>query len=299
MIIYFFLILGYFFRRQSCINNLVISILNNLIIYFFLPLITLLHIPRIHFSLDFIWLSISPFIVYIGSILYFSGLRKVADINPNMVSVLIMTCGISSISFVGFPLFEMMYGAEGLSMGIVQSVLGTLVVFNTLGLLTAIYRSDVDSAINVWHMLKKVITFPTFVAFVLALLLNLNEWQLPTMAQDVMSLLVLPYTPLAFFTIGTQIHFTFDFAKLKPILYGLSYKLFLAPLIIYLIVWVGMGNHSLISKICILGSAIGSMNAVSILAAKMKLEPDVALLMPAISIPISIPIVIFINHLLS
>lgn len=216
-----------------------------------------------------------------------------------MTSVLIMTCGISSVSFVGFPLFKMLYGDEGLALGIVLSVLGTLLVFNTLGLMTAVYGSKTETKLTLWMVVKKLLLFPTFLAFLFAISLNLSQYQLPLVLQNIISFLVLPYTAFAFITIGAQIVLKFDFKNLRPILLGLFFKLFVAPLIIFLILWVGMGKHDLIAKICILGSAIGSMNAISILAAKLNIEPEVAMMMATISIPLSIPTVIFIHYLLN
>jgi predicted permease len=63
--------------------------------------------------------------------------------------------------------------------------------------------------------------------------------------------------------------------------------------------WHLLGIQDLTTKICILGAAIGSMNAVSILAAQLNLAPRLSVLMPAIGIPISVPILFLIDYLIS
>ena len=85
----------------------------------------------------------------------------------------------------------------------------------------------------------------------------------------------------------------------EKLLLGQSYKLILAPLIIYIFMWHLLGIQDLTAKICILGAAIGSMNAVSILAAQLNLAPRLSVLMPAIGIPISVPILFLIDYLIS
>jgi len=76
------------------------------------------------------------------------------------------------------------------------------------------------------------------------------------------------------------------------------FKLILAPLIIYLLVRWCFDVQGVIGKVCVLGAAIGSMNAMSILTVEKKLDPKLAILMPAIGIPISIPILFIIDQLM-
>ncbi len=67
--------------------------------------------------------------------------------------------------------------------------------------------------------------------------------------------------------------------------------------LVYLLLWHIVAVDDLIAKVCLLGAAIGSMNAVSIVAAQMGLNPRLASLMPAISIPLSIPLLFLIDYL--
>lgn len=72
----------------------------------------------------------------------------------------------------------------------------------------------------------------------------------------------------------------------------------LAPLTIYLIVWVLFGRTDLLAKVCVLGAGIGSMNAISILTAEKGVQPKLSILMPAIGIPLSVFSLFIIDNLL-
>ncbi|MAW93713.1 MAG: hypothetical protein CMF33_00635 [Leeuwenhoekiella sp.] len=79
---------------------------------------------------------------------------------------------------------------------------------------------------------------------------------------------------------------------------GQSYKLIIAPLLIFLL-FLFMGEHnSLVAKVCVLGAGLGSMNTIAIVAAELGLKPDLSFLMPGLGIPISILTVILIYFII-
>ena len=69
-------------------------------------------------------------------------------------------------------------------------------------------------------------------------------------------------------------------------------------MLMYVFMWQVLGIQDLIAQVCIMGAAIGSMNAVSIVAAQMGLNPKLSSFMPALSIPVSIPLLFLIDQFL-
>ncbi|MEM6696958.1 MAG: AEC family transporter [Bacteroidota bacterium] len=287
---------GFLLRRTKWFNADSPMVLNNLIIYFFIPVLTLYHIPKIEFQLSLIWLSVTPFIIYASSFFFMRFISKISPIDSNTEGALIMCSGIGSISFVGFPVFEMLYGSEGLSYGIVLSLAGTFLVFNTLGIITGISYASKQKDFE--QFLKHIFTFPPLIAFLVDLAVNLLEITYPQSLQLILAQLTAPFSVLALIAIGMQINFSIDRQFLKNLLIGQLYKLIIAPFLIYVLLWHIVGLQDTVAKVCLLGAAIGSMNAVSILAAQMGLNPKLASLMPAIGIPLSIPILFVIDLLL-
>jgi len=297
ILLFICLLIGALLRRTSLFNDESPKVINNLLIYFFIPVMTLYYVPKIDFEYRQIWLSLTPFIVYFSSFGFFRFLGPIQMLDKKTEGALIMCSGIGSISFVGFPVFELLYGEEGLSYGIVLSLTGTFVVFNTVGIYTGVRYSE-DSAVSIWDSLKKMVTFPPFLAFLMASILNLLGVEYSDLIDGILKNLCAPFSVLALLTIGMQMDFSMDSELFRPLLMGQVFKLLLAPLIIYLLMWQVFGVTDLVARICILGAAIGSMNAISIVAAQMGINPKLAVAMPAIGIPISIPLLFLIDNLL-
>ncbi len=271
--------------------------LNRLIIYFFIPVVALYHIPKISLQLHLIWLTITPFLIFLGSLLFFQLLSRLTPIDSSTRGALMLTAGISSTSFVGFPIFELLYGPEGLAYGIILSLSGTILVFNTAGISTLFYLTSGQN--NIRQITKSILRFPPFICFVLALLLNLFSISYAPWLDHLLGKLAAPFAVIALLSIGMQVDLKDSRAQWRHLLWGQSYKLLLAPVLTYLLVWHLLDMQNLVGKICILGAAIGPMNAMSILTAEKGLNPPLAILMPTVGIPISIPILFLIDWLLS
>jgi len=287
---------GMLLRRVSLFDEQTPIVLNNLIVYFFIPIITLKHIPKINFEWNLIWLSITPFVIYFSSFLFMKLMSSISSIDKQTEGALIMTSGIGSTSFVGFPVFEILYGAEGLAYGIVLSLAGTFVVFNTIGISTGLYYTK--QAGNFKKLLRKILTFPPLVAFIIGVIINFFKIEIPINFYTLLEKLSAPFSVLALLAIGMQINFSVDKTFFKNLIIGQCFKLLVAPILIYFLMWYLLDLQTVVAKVCILGAAIGSMNAISIIAAQMGLNPKLSALMPAVGIPISIPIMFLIDYYL-
>jgi len=291
------LVSGVLLKETGILKKENSSVLNKLVIYYFIPLISLLYIPSIEFTLDLLWLSLTPFMVFIFGMIFFGLYDKLTNLELKSKQALILTCGISSTSFVGFPIFEMLYGAEGLAYGVFLSLGGTILVFNTLGIgLLFTYTSQ---EVSVRELVFRILTFFPFKIFLLSVALNFFGIQLGSSIENIIELLIAPFATVALLSVGLQLEFRAIKKFTKEIALGQFYKLVLAPLLILVILKLVIGLDGLIANICILGAGIGSMNAMSIMAAENKIQPDLAVLMPVIGIPISFFTLLFMDNLLS
>lgn len=291
------LLAGFILRKTRFFDEKSPIVLNNLLVYFFIPVLTLYHVPTIAFNIDQIWLSITPFIVYLCSFLFIKANATIFSFDRPTEGALIMCSGIGSISFVGFPIFELLYGSEGLSYGIILSLAGTFLVFNTVGISTGFYYAD-SKGQSLLFFVQKMLRFPPFIAFFLASIMNFLQLQYPPLINETLKALTAPFAVLALLAIGMQMEFSLEKSWIRYLLLGQFYKLILAPLMVYLLVWHVLGLRDVVGRVCILGAGIGSMNAISIVAAQLGLNPKLATLMPAIGIPVSIPLLFLIDKLL-
>lgn len=277
--------------------------LNAVIINICLPALTLLYTSEINFKSNQLLPILTPYILFISSFIFFRIIAKTLNFDRSTTGALTITAGISSISFVGFPIFELLYGKAGVQMGILMSQAGSFVVCGTLGIMTASFYSSSEPSVK--SILKSIFTFPPFLAFCIAVCLNIIDFHFPNSISEVLQKLGSPFTVLALLSVGLQINFSkANFAQ-KPLLIGLFFKLFVAPLIIFVLYLILLQENILlkenawIGEMCVVGSALGSMNTASIIAINHKLNPPLASLMIGISIPLSLITVIFWHYLLN
>lgn len=270
--------------------------LNKILINFFVPVLTLLYLPELQFKKEHLWLIISPWLIYLGSLIFFEVFNLFKAIPKKIRAVLIMTSGIGSISFAGFPIFQAFYGAEGLAYGIVLSLAGTFVVCNTLGVLTGFWYKNKQT--NYKKLLRNIFLFPPFLAMSLSLFLVLFGYQHHSITKNILTFLGAPFSVLALFTIGLNIKTSNIKSNKAYFLLGQSYKLLIAPILVYTILYFFSEHETVIGKICVLGAGLGSMNTIAIVAANLGLKPKLAYLMPGLGIPISILTVLIIHFII-
>ena len=81
-----------------------------------------------------------------------------------------LTGGLANTSFIGLPMIEAFYGPQFLGLGILIDQLGSYFVLSTLGILVASLYSS-GHGINGRVVIRKIVLFVPFQAFILALLL--------------------------------------------------------------------------------------------------------------------------------
>lgn len=291
------LLCGYLLKIFGKLNQEGTSALNKLIIYFFLPILSLLHIPTLELSLELIWLTASPFLVFIFGVIFLKFSFFFNLIQKESYQSLVLTSGISSTSFVGFPIFELLYGEVGLAYGVLLSLGGTILVFNTLGM-TFLLAFSSEKKISALEIGKRLLSFFPFIVFICAILFNVSKVSFSATIVELLTVLASPFSVIALLAIGAQIEIgNINKYKLEIIL-GQLYKLVLAPFLIFIILWLLFGQQDVVAEICILGAGIGSMNAISVLSAEKGISPELSILMPAIGIPISVFTLFVIHHLL-
>lgn len=279
------LLLGIILQRLKGFPKDAHLVLNSFIIYVCLPALTLLYTTEIHFERSQILPILMPYILYGFAFVFFKIISPILQFDRSTTGALTLTAGISSISFVGFPIFELLFEEEGLQMGVLMSQAGSFVVCGTLGIFTASYYSSAE--VSAQKIVRDIFQFPPFLAFCMAVFLNLVDFHFPTWSVDILQKIGSPFSILALTSIGLQISFKKEDLQIKPLLYGLFYKLLIAPMLIFILYIIIIGEHSFLGKISVVGAALGSMNTATIIAINYGLNPKLASQMVSISIPLS------------
>jgi predicted permease len=283
------LLLGFILKKIKALPDNAAMTMNALIVNLFLPALTLRHAVNLNWDKNTLLPIASTWIVFAFSYLIFSFLGKKMNWERTTTGALIVVAGISSISFVGYPIFEILYGEKGLELGIAMSQSGTFLVCSTLGIATvSIFANSEKTSIDWKAIFKTIFTFPPFLAFCIALIIRLLEIEYSPIFVEILTKLGAPFSCIALLSIGFQMNFKIEKKELKPLLYGLVFKLLFAPILIYSLFFLGLKENGLGAKISVLGSALGSMNTIGIVAIRQGLNEKLILQLLAISIPLSL-----------
>lgn len=282
------LAVGAALRRWQAVPAGTAAALNQLLVKVFMPALTFLHLAVARLDPHFLLPVLAPWLIFGAGWLFFTLLGRRLGLARGTVGALILTAGISSTSFVGFPIFELLYGREGLELGIMMSQAGSFLVCVTLGVAVASWYGAAEPS---WGaMLRNVLRFPPFIAFVLAMVANVAGYQHPALLRELLEKLSAPFTVVALLSVGLQMNLAVPRAQARPLLLGLSYKLLLAPLLIFGLYHAAAQQHGRVVDLCVLGAAIGPMNTAAVVADRYGLDPSLAAQMVGLGIPLSLPL---------
>ena len=289
------LIIGIVLKKSKIIPENFHTSLNAFVINISLSAFSLYYISKIELNSSVIYPVLVVWIGIFAAILFFAGLGKIFGWKSSLIGALIMCAGFGNTSFVGIPLIQAMYGEEGLKTVMLVDQPG-FVALSTVGILVAnFYSGSKDSLLK--H-LSKILKFPPFIAFVIALLLNVFSIEIPKDFDEVLMKLGATTVPLALVSVGSQM----QWKKIEKkegfhLFIGLLFKLVLLPLLILVIYKYIFHQSGDVIDICILEAAMAPMITAAIIASAHDLEPKFCNLMVAVGIPLSI-VTVGIWHLL-
>lgn len=289
------LIIGIVLKKSKIIPDNFHTSLNAFVINISLSAFSLYYISKIELNSSVIYPVLVVWIGIFAAILFFAGLGKIFGWKSSLIGALIMCAGFGNTSFVGIPLIQAMYGEEGLKTVMLVDQPG-FVALSTVGILVAnFYSGSKDSLLK--H-LSKILKFPPFIAFVIALLLNVFSIEIPRDFDEVLMKLGATTVPLALVSVGSQM----QWKKIEKkegfhLFIGLLFKLVLLPLLILVIYKYNFHQSGDVIDICILEAAMAPMITAAIIASAHDLEPKFCNLMVAVGIPLSI-LTVGIWHLL-
>ncbi|MBI5472259.1 MAG: AEC family transporter [Ignavibacteriae bacterium] len=257
--------------------------INMWILYVALPSVALLYLPAITWSTALILPLVMPVIVWVGAWAVLRLLSNRVGLDAPTRAALLLTAGLGNTSFVGFPLTQAYFGDDGLRIAVICDQL-TFIALSTLGVMTAVDAAHRGSASRI-KILKNIITFPPFVAFVVSVIAP--RFVDITFLNPLLEKLALTLVPLALFSVGMQIQFSDWKGELRHLTIGLAYKLLIGPTLVLLVALL-FGMRGIAAQASVFEAAMPPMVSSAILATEYGLNPKLASLMVSVGIVVSI-----------
>jgi len=123
-----------------------------------LPALTLVYVHELQLNATLIFPMAMAWLLFGAGCGFFWGVGRLLKLPSGTVGALTLTGRLGNTSFLGLPMIETYYGAQGLGLGILIDQVGTYLVLSTLGILAATYYRQ-EGSISAGAIVKKVLTF--------------------------------------------------------------------------------------------------------------------------------------------
>ncbi len=257
--------------------------LNMVIVHVSLPAVTLRTLHGFTFDPAQMGPVLMPWALFAIGALAFWAIGRWLQLSRASVGALTLVGGLGNTSFVGLPMIESLNGRDGLGLGLLIDQLGSYLVLSTLGVFVAALYAGQERR-SAGAMLKKIATFPPFIALVVALALR----PLPLSAALDVTLLRLGETlaPLALLSVGLQLRFDALRSQARLLSIGLGSKLVACPAIVFLVLWLMEAPFDTTSRVSMIEAAMPPMIGAGIVAAEARLDAPLVSTLIGLGIPI-------------
>lgn len=184
---------------------------------------------------------------------------------------LLICVPLGNTSFLGVPAVEALLGAEHVPFAIVYDQLGSFLALATWGSFVAA-RYGAGDAPSVASVVRRVLTFPPFVALVVAFVVRSTG--LPATVEELAEVLAATLVPLAMLAIGLRLRLP-ERASLGPLLGGLGLRMVAVPAVV-LAVAVLVGADGLAWETTVLESGMPPMVTAGVVATAAGLDERLA-----------------------
>jgi len=237
-------------------------------------------------EIDSAWLiaAATPWLGVFLAIAVLVPLARALGWDRQRTGALLLVAGWGNTSFVGLPVVTAFAGAQWAGLVLFIDLFGSYLALSILGIAIATVCSG--TSYSAGAVLKRIVTFPPFIAIVIAL--ATNHLDRPDWLNDLFGALAATLTPLALAAVGYAIRIDRIAGRLAALGVGLGYRLLVAPLAM-LVMFMALGSESdPVARVAILEMAMPPMLGASIIAIDHDLEPDLVALLIGIGIPLSI-----------
>lgn len=259
--------------------------INAVIIHVALPAVTLRTLHDFAFERSQLLPVLMPWLLFALGAWVFWTIGRALALPRAQIGALTLVGGLGNTSFVGLPMIETLHGADGLGLGLLIDQLGSYLVLSTLGVLAAAWYA-MSGAVGHRDMLRRVLTFPPFVALLLAL--ATRPLPFPAALDATLARIGDTLAPLALISVGLQLRLDTLREHARALMLGLGYKLVLAPALVVAVLVLSDAGADMPSRVSVIEAAMPPMIGAGIVAAQANLAPRLVSAMVGVGIPLGL-----------
>ena len=223
-----FLLIGMFIKRLPNFPEETGNALNLFVIYISLPALVLLKIPELTFSRDLLVPAIMPWAMLLFSSALILILSRLLHWDRPTTGCLLLIIPLGNTSFLGIPMVKAFFGEQAIPYALIYDQLGSFLGLATYGsLILALYGAG-DNKPGIHSAIQKIITFPPFIALILAF--ALKSFSYPDTVTNLLTMMSATLVPLVMVAVGFQLTLRLNRKVVSQLSIGLGIKLIIAPL---------------------------------------------------------------------
>ncbi len=288
-LIFVFLCVGIVLRASGRMPAETTKVLGGWVINVALPATALQAVHGISVDRAWILAAASPWVGALIAFAAFMALGRACGWDRRRVGGLTLVAGWGNTSFVGLPMIAAFAGGSWLGLGLVIDLFGSYLALSTLGLAVAMWASG--GRLSPGTILRRVATFPPFLAIVVAL--AVNDLERAAWLTALIDGLAATMTPLALAAVGFALRLDRLGGRVGAVTAALAFRLVAAPAVLlalyHLATGAGLGAGEIeVRNVAVLEMAMPPMLGATIIALEHDLEPDLVALVIGIGIPLSL-----------
>ena len=284
IIILSLLLIGMGIKRLPAFPKETGNALNLIVIYVSLPALILLKIPQLVFSSELLAPVLMPWGMLVFSAALVLLLAKSLQWDRATTGCLLLLVPLGNTSFLGIPMTRAFFGEQATPYALLYDQLGSFLALATYGSLVLALYGQGSKRPSLHTVLKKVATFPPFIALVAAFLLRPVTY--PVIITEILDMLSATLIPLVMIAVGYQLQLKMNRSVRSPLVLGLVIKLIIAPLTALLLTRL-MGWDGELVRVSIFEAGMPPMVSAGALAILDDLNSPLAAALVGIGIVVS------------
>ncbi|MCS4308125.1 putative permease [Rheinheimera pacifica] len=296
LLILAYLCIGVLLRRLPAMPQNSGIALNMYVLYVALPALILKNVPQLQFSAALLIPAVTPWLLLLAVVATVLLLSKVFRWPREVTGALLIVLPLGNTSFLGFPMTEALFGSNAMPYAVVYDQLGSFIALASYVTVIAALYSPTAAKPTVKGIIVKVITFPSFIALLLGLLLRGTEY--PPFATQLIDNLAATLVPVVMVAVGFALTIKFSKSEISPLICALLIKLALMPALVAAL-WFSVGQRGIAVDVSIFQAAMPPMISAGAIAIMAGLAPRLVSGIIGIGILlglVSLPVVFWLLH---
>ena len=258
--------------------------LNLFVIYFSLPALVLLKIPSLRFSRELLVPTFMPWAMVVLFGLLVLLLARLFRWGRSVTGCLLLMVPLGNTSFLGIPMVQAFFGEQAVVYALVYDQLGSFLALSTYGSLVIALYGNSEVRPTVVSVLRKIVTFPPFLALLLAFWCRSHPY--PALVTNFLQMVAATLVPLVMIAVGWQLTLRLKIRELPPLVTGLTLKLVMAPLVA-LFACKMLGLTSEAAQVAVFEAGMPPMVSAGALALLARLSPALTAALVGLGIVVS------------